>query len=34
MNGVSLIFEMDNQPNLQRGTLPEDAPYSVSIRKE
>lgn len=34
INGGNLIFEMDNQPNLQRGTLPEDAPYSVSIRKE
>jgi predicted alpha-1,2-mannosidase len=33
INGGNLIFEMDNQPNLQRGTLPEDMPYSVSIRK-
>ena len=33
INGGNLVFEMDNQPNLQRGTLPEDAPYSVSIRK-
>jgi len=33
INGGNLVFEMDNQPNFQRGTLPEDAPYSVSIRK-
>jgi predicted alpha-1,2-mannosidase len=33
INGGNLVFEMDNQPNLQRGTLPEDIPYSVSIRK-
>lgn len=33
INGGNLVFEMNNQPNLQRGTLPEDMPYSVSIRK-
>lgn len=30
LQGLSLDFKMSGQPNLSRGTRPEDAPYSFS----
>ena len=34
MNGADIVFNLDDVPNKQRGTQPQDAPYSFSNNKQ